>query len=265
MPDPILTVATLNLLNDLTHWPERAPLIVNEFRAVRPDLIALQEVSLPLNNAQWLADQLGGYSVYLSPKTGRKSKREALAILSRMPVEDHTTLPLIDQDRVAQRVVVRHHGEPWTFANTHLYWNPFNDVARRRQAGRILEWIAHDRPAIVCGDFNAEPHYPSIATMRRRFASAHVEAHGREPDYTCPTPLHRGPEPNHSARRAALRLVGLVVRRRNVIWRGTIDYIFVDRRVRVQHCAIAFDTPAPHNQLIYPSDHLGLTATLEMT
>jgi hypothetical protein len=57
-------------------------------------LIALQEVALPENNARWLADQLGGYSVYLCPKTGNKHDKEGIAILSRLPIEREATLDL---------------------------------------------------------------------------------------------------------------------------------------------------------------------------
>jgi mRNA deadenylase 3'-5' endonuclease subunit Ccr4 len=60
-----LIVASLNLLNDLTHWDDRRSLIVAELRRLQPDLIALQEVVLPVNNAQWIADELGGYSAWL--------------------------------------------------------------------------------------------------------------------------------------------------------------------------------------------------------
>ncbi len=171
-----LTVATLNLLNDLAVWHDRGPLIVEELRKLQPDLIALQEVVLPANNAQWIAEQLDGYTLHLSPKTGRRGCCEALAILSRLPVEAHATLPLATQNRVAQRVSVRHGQTEWVFANTHLYWNPFVDKTRQNQARHILNWLPRDRPTIVCGDFNAEPHYPSIATMRRRFASAHASS-----------------------------------------------------------------------------------------
>lgn len=259
-----ITVATLNLLNDLTQWPDRAPLVVDELRRLQPDLIALQEVALPANNAQWLADQVGGYSIYLSPKAGKHGRREALAILSRLPVESHETLPLGRQGRVAQRVIVRHDQAPWEFVNTHLYWSLFDDATRLEQVQRLLAWLPSDRPTIVCGDFNAQPHYAAIAAVRRRFDSAHVVANGREPDYTCPTPLHRGPGAHQAARRTALHLGGMLFRRSAEPWRGTLDYIFIDRAVQVRHCRVAFHQPAPHNPRLYPSDHLGLTATLRL-
>jgi endonuclease/exonuclease/phosphatase family metal-dependent hydrolase len=264
MHNGALRVTTLNILVDLRRWHERAPMIVEELRAIQPDLIALQEVALPANNAQWIADQLGGYSVHLCPKTGAKRRREALGILSRLPVEEHWALPLVAQDRVAQRVTIRHHGASFVLVNTHLYWNPLNDAPRLEQARRILDWIPNHTPAVVCGDFNAEPHFKSIAAMKARFASAHALAHGQEPEYTCPTLLARGRAMNAVAWRMLERLSGLLLKRTNDSWRGTVDYIFVDGALRVERCEVAFNRPSPDDERLYPSDHFGLMADIRM-
>ncbi len=258
--ESIVTVATLNLLNDLRYWDERAPLIIDELRALQPDLIALQEVALPDNNARWIAEHLDGYQLLTRTKTGRLHTHEGLAILSRLPIDAYDSLLLGDQDRVALRVTVRQAGQPLHFANTHLHWNPVNDRVRTLETRRLIDWLPG--PAVLCGDFNAEPHYRSIMEMRQRFHSAHHVAHGREPDYTCPTPLFRGPGPRHAARRAALRLAGWLALGRNTAWRGVLDYIFVDQTVEVVNCRVAFHLPAPHDPHLYPSDHLGLFARL---
>ena len=260
----MLTLATLNILNDLDRWHERAPLIVRDLRAHQPDLVALQEVALPRNNARWIADQLGGYSVYLSPKTGRKRGVEALAILSRLPVASHETLPLVNQERTAQRVTIRNGVGSFTFVNAHLYWNPLDDKTRLKQVRRLLDWLPRDLPAIVCGDFNAEPHHASIRVMRERFASAHHAANGREPEYTCPTPLHRGPGAQNRLRRWLIRVGGLAFKREVKAWRGTLDYVFVDPSLRVHHCRVAFHKPSPHDRTLYPSDHVGLVAKVQV-
>jgi endonuclease/exonuclease/phosphatase family metal-dependent hydrolase len=256
-----LRVVTLNLLNDLTYWRLRAPMIVDELNALQPDLIALQEVVLPDNTAQWIADRLGGYSLHLTPKTGGRGRREGLAILSRLPVEAHAGFSFEHQGRVAQRVIVHYAGQSWIFANAHLYWHPIDDRTRRAEAQALIEWLPS--PAILCGDFNAEPHYASISIVQQRFQSAYAVANGREPDYTCPTPLYRGPAPQHAARQAALRVAGWLDRRRNETWRGTLDYIFVDPAIVVRECRLAFDRPARHDRGIYPSDHFGLMAALQ--
>src|SRR5512135_1961979 len=121
---PHLKVVTLNLLNDPTYWLLRAPLIVAELKTLQPDLIALQEVALPDNTAQWIADHLEGYSVYLTPKSGQHGQREGLAILSRLPVEAQAGFSFEHQGRVAQRIRVQVAGQAWMFANAHLYWHP---------------------------------------------------------------------------------------------------------------------------------------------
>ena len=258
-----LRVVTLNLLNDLTYWRLRAPLIIAELNALQPDLIALQEVVLPDNTAQWIADQLGGYSLHLTPKTGGRGRREGLAILSRLPIEAHAGFSFEHQGRVAQRVSVQYAGQSLSFANAHLYWHPLDDWTRRLEVQALMEWLPS--PAIVCGDFNAEPHYTSISMVQQRFQSAYAAANGHEPDYTCPTPLYRGPAPKHAARRAAFRFAGWLDRRRNETWRGTLDYIFVDPAIEVRACHLAFDRPAAHDRrTYYPSDHFGLMATLHL-
>ena len=73
-----ITVATLNLLRDLDRWDERKGLIVDEFRRLQPDLIALQEVALAIDNAHWLAEQLGGYSVHMQAKTACNKSTAAI-------------------------------------------------------------------------------------------------------------------------------------------------------------------------------------------
>lgn len=265
MPDQhFLTVATLNILNDVTTWQARGHLIVQELRTLAPDLIALQEVALPANNAQWIADQLKGYTVHLCPKTGRKSEHEALAILSRLPAHDHATLALVHQDRVAQRVTVDHSGQRLTFANVHLYFSLLNDSPRVAQVHRILDWLPPDAPVILCGDFNALPTRKSIQLMRVRFVSAYATAHGHEPEFTFPSPLHRGPGLRHSARSALMKAVGLAQQRRNAPLRVTVDYIFVEPAIHVQECRIAFHRSDAQDQRVYPSDHLGLMAKLEL-
>jgi len=66
---PNLKVVTLNLLNDLTDWPLRAPLIVDELNTLQPDLIALQKWCCPTTRRSG-SPISWGYSLHLTPKTG---------------------------------------------------------------------------------------------------------------------------------------------------------------------------------------------------
>ena len=260
----ILRVVTFNLLNDPTFWNERAPLIVDGLKSLEPDVIALQEVRLPSNNAAWIAEQLGGFEAYVCPKTGARGLLEGEALLSRLPVEDHSTLTFGRQGRVAHRITVRTSAGPWVIGNAHLFFSAFDDVTRGFHVQRLLGWLPEGTPTVVCGDFNAEPGYASLARMRRRFRSAYAVAHGAEPDFTCPTPLDRGPGFRHGVRRLALRLLGWVLRPGQPSWQGTLDYVFVSPEIQVDRCELVLNAPDPSNPSIYPSDHMGLMATLRV-
>ena len=43
-----------------------------------------------------------------------------------------------------------------------------------------------------------------------------------------------------------------------------LDYIWVTGVVTVASCRLAFDRPDPDDPTLYPSDHLGLSARLEI-
>ena len=258
-----LSLVSLNLLDDLTLWDQREPLIVRELERLQPDVIAFQEVRMSINNARTIADKLGGYEVFLCPKTGERGRRDALAILSRLPVREHHKFALGHQDRVALRVVIEHQGAIWHVATTHTYWHPLDDRTRLHEAQRLIEWLPG--PGVICGDFNAEPHYPSMLKMKERFQSAHAAVHGHEPAYTCPTPLFRGAGARNAARRTALNVAGLVSKQKMEPWTGVIDFIFADPAIKVQDCHVAFQHAAGHDHRMYASDHLGLFVKLEQS
>jgi endonuclease/exonuclease/phosphatase family metal-dependent hydrolase len=259
-----VSIVTFNLLNKPSRWHERRHLIAAELAQLQPDLIALQEVALPDNNAQWLADRLGSYSVHLCSKTGPLEGREGIAILSRLPVERTHTLSLLTQNRVAQAVQVRIGNRSVVVVNGHFFFHVVDHIERVRQVQRLLGWLDRTVPratAVVCGDFNDTPASRSIHLMRQRFVSAHAARHGREPDFTCPTPLRY----QMSAVRATLsRLGNYALNRSFEPWRGTVDYIFVNPGINVVECKSVLNRPAPHDRTLYPSDHVGLAATLTL-
>jgi endonuclease/exonuclease/phosphatase family metal-dependent hydrolase len=262
----MVRVATINLLNDLSRWAERRSLLACQLAAASFDLIGLQEVTNPLgvSTAHWLAAELGGYSVHVSPKTGLSRAREGIAVLSRLPVEQHDTLDLRSQQRTAQLVQVNVGGRPLVFANGHFSWPPGAHAARLRQVERLLEWLGTlptETPVIACGDYNGTPDSPAITLMRRTFQSAHAACHDLEPDFTCPTPLVSRASLRSAITRGLMRLFS---NRKDGAWRGTLDYIFVSHNVRVVQCDVFLDSPAPDDPTLYASDHFGLGATLEV-
>lgn len=257
-----VSIVTFNLLNKPSRWEERRQLIAAELAQIQPDLIALQEVALPDNTAAWLAEQLGAYTVHVSSKTGALEGHEGIAILSRLPVEQCLTLDLHSQSRVAQLVQVRAGSRRIVLANGHFYFHVVDHIERVRQVQYFLGWLghaAHNAPTVVCGDFNDTPNSRSIRLMRQQFISAHSARHGCEPDYTCPTPLKY----QLSGVRTTLSRVGNYVLNRSFTpWHGTVDYIFVNPHVHVVECKSVLNRPAPNDATLYPSDHVGLNATL---
>jgi endonuclease/exonuclease/phosphatase family metal-dependent hydrolase len=257
----MVKIVTINILSDLSHWAQRCDLLAQGIAALAPDVVAIQEVRLPENTAAWLAKQIGLPYVHLSPKVGWESSREAIAILSRLPLENNGTLDLGGQRRVAQFVQVSINDRPLVVANGHFYWQPGESPARLQQVERLMSWLAAipgSPPCVVCGDFNGTPETSAIQRMREKYVSAYSIVHGKEPDYTCPTPLPR------SRIMQVRTLLGffLLIRPRyyNLKWKGTLDYIFVDPRLHVTDCQVVLDQPASANPKIYPSDHFGLCA-----
>ncbi len=248
----VVTVATLNLFHQMGRWELRLPLLLDQFIALAPDIIGLQEVNLSTDQGMVLCrlvnDRLGGpppYEIYHLARPGRSAHAQAQAVMSRLPVEAHEGLDYLLHEGVAQRLCLRlDSGAALDFYNTHLHFPPPATEDRLDQAKRLLSW-AGARPGaaatVIVGDFNAYPDEPTVALMKGRFASAHEAVHGREPDKTWPTPVNDfDPSPP-----------------------GCLDYIFVNG-ARVMDAALAFDTPHPEDDTLYPSDHLGVMAKLEI-
>lgn len=259
-----LRVVTLNLLNDLTFWDERAPLVAAGLSELRPHVVALQEVSLAPNNAEWIADQLGGFGMEVCSGTARRTDREGLAILTRCPVLAHDRMTFGHQGRVAQRVVIQHAGARWTICNAHLHWSMRDDRTRRAQVARLLGWLAPGTATVLCGDFNAPPRYRAVATIRERFVWTQEPPHTAGVRPTFPTALRRGPGARHKLRSAAVYALGPLLHRRRERWQDVLDYIFVDPVVRVIACDLVLDQPAPHDPTLFPSDHRGVFAELAL-
>lgn len=265
-----LSLLTLNILADLSCWQQRKELLVEGIEKLAPDVIALQEVHLSEgfiqpNPAEWLAEQFNYTQLALCPKTGRAASFEGLALLSRLPILENFCLDLQSQQRVAQIAAFSWENQKLILANCHLFWQPGESPERLRQVERLLKHLDSipGKPyLIVCGDFNGEPHTQAIQLIRQRFRSAHVEAHGVEPDYTCPTPLKRS---TWSLLRTMLHYITVMrPSQMRLNWRGVLDYIFVDPRLRVIECRVVLDQPAKNDPRLYPSDHFGLFARLEI-
>jgi endonuclease/exonuclease/phosphatase family metal-dependent hydrolase len=251
-----ITVATLNLRNRRDRWMERRQLVVNELIEKRPDLLSLQELFLPIGQGRWLRNQINSRISGSSKAPYRliqKRRRhlvqgyyEGIGILSRMPVLSNDGLSLGYGGRVALRVTVElPGGEPLDFVAVHLHNIANEREAREEQVLRLVGWLRDRNPSplqVIAGDFNEVPDGPALRLMRQSYRSAFVERRGNDPIATFPTAL-----------------------RPDVNWSGCLDYIFVSSAIlSVMDVSLFCDEPSTTDPTLYPSDHIGLMATLEI-
>src|SRR5690348_12031366 len=84
-------IMTLNLEQDHKRWSLRQPLISAEIAALKPDIIAFNEVSVPLGTARTLRDAATAttgvpYNFVQQTRVNGLSKVEGEALLTRFPI-----------------------------------------------------------------------------------------------------------------------------------------------------------------------------------
>lgn len=251
-----LTVATLNLRGRHDRWSDRRHLMVAQLLDIQPDLLSLQEISVPIGQGKWLRNQLNarlaaeGQRPYALIQRHKAhwlyGRQEAIGILTRLPVRYHDSIDLGYGGCVALRANIelpdRH---ALDFVATHLHHVARDIEAREEQVMKLMGWLATSRHVplqVVAGDFNEVPQGLATRRMRQGFRSAYADRHGYEPLATFPTML-RGVHD----------------------WSGCLDYIFLSPSVgKVTAANIFMDKPAVDDDTLYPSDHVGLIATIEM-
>lgn len=238
-----LKLVTFNIWHNQGDWAARLPLLVAAIRAADPDVIGLQEVledaavGLP-NQAQTIADALGGYSVhFVSTDPEGAPRRYGNALLSRLPVTgfDSRKLEPLDDYRTAIRVRISLGGRDVDLINTHLAWQEDAAAVRARQIADLVSMLPLDgTPLIVMGDFNAVQEDAGLAALTGpRFFSA-------LPHRTADTTLN--PARNHPPR--------------------VIDHIFAETAHFVPVRASVIGSTPVNGE--YPSDHFGVAATVSL-
>jgi endonuclease/exonuclease/phosphatase family metal-dependent hydrolase len=244
-----LHVATLNILNLADRWPERLPLILADMAALQPDLLGLQEVVFVMQQDRIIGAAGEGQYAAVRGWAGRPEYGNSLLVRSPLAARDHERLDLGLQ-RAAHRVVLDlPGGVRLVVAVTHLHHVPADEATRDAQAAALIDWLAAgpgSDAVIVMGDFNAEPVEPTYARMTAAgFRSAFAEANSAEPVVTWPSGLQA----------PAMDTDGPP---------GCLDYIWVRGAVTVKSARLVFDQPHPDDPTLYPSDHLGIAAKLEV-
>ena len=243
-------VATLNMEQDHKRWEQRRELIVEHLDELRPDIFTLNEISISMQTGRWLQrvarERLGiGYALIQQAKPGGAPDGEG--ILTTYPVIETANLDYRARGAVAQVARLDVDGRLVDFYVTHLYMSRGEDSLRLYQVQQLLEWVSarDDVDArVVCGDFNATLDAPSAGLMARHFKPSQTE-------HTAFTPLEgEDGEPSH------------------MYWDRLdrcIDYIWVSGALKVRESMVCFNRPSPTDPTLWPSDHAGVWADIELT
>jgi len=244
-----LHVATLNIRNLADRWAERQGLVYADMAAIQPDVLGLQEVVYVLQQDRLIGAAGEGTYAAVRGWAGRPEYGNSLLVRAPLVAEASERLDLGLQ-RSAHRVrVVLPGGASAVVAVTHLHHPPDAAAERDEQAAALLAWLETSPRAdvtILVGDFNAGPREPAYARIAGAgFRSSFLEANGHEPAYTWPSGLQA----------EAMDTDGDP---------ECLDYIWVRGEVRVVDCRLAWDRPDVLDSTLYPTDHLGLSAHLEV-
>ena len=253
----VVKVATLNLRGRHDRWLQRRGLIVAELLTAQPDLFSMQEIYRPFGQARWLRNQvnvrLSGspkrpYRLIQKPLTNLiRGRFEAIGILTKLPVISVDSVSLGYGGRIALRANVELPSrETLDFLAIHLHPVTLDREVRTEQVLRLTGWLKSHNSApfqVLAGDFNEVPAGPAITLMKQSYRSALFEFRGHEPLATYPTALVK----------------------RQDDWSGCIDYIFISNAVpEVLQAEVFCKKPDPNDPTLYPSDHIGLLATLSL-
>lgn len=254
---PQISVATLNLRNRQNRWLARRELIVSELIDTEPDLISLQEIYRPIGQGRWLRNQINSRMTGSSSNPYRLVQKrrqsllrgyfEGIGILSKLPILSHDAINLGYGGRPALRVNVElETHETLDFVAVHLHPGAENRQARLEQVMQLCGWLSERNFVplqVIAGDFNEVPSGLAIEQMKQLFRSAFEEFRGYDPIATFPTAL-------------VTDING---------WSGCLDYIFLSSEIdRVLEARLIFRKPSPDDPTLYPSDHVGLLAALEI-
>ena len=247
-----IRVVTLNMEQDHKRWEARRELIADQLVELKPDVLALNEVCVPLQTARWLQGvakyRMGlEYALVQQTKSNALAGIEAEALLTRFPLVETGNLDYRTRDMVAlvARIVVDN--DPVDIYVTHLYMSRGEDSLRLYQVQQLLAWIdsrGDVSARIVCGDFNATLDKPSAALMATRFR--HTQSAP-----TAFTPLSESD--------------GAISHPYWTRMDRCIDYIWVSEGLKVVESGVCLDKASASDASLWPSDHAGVWADLETT
>lgn len=259
-----LRVVTINTGKEDQPYRRRLELLADGLGCLQPDLVLLQEaVSTPddrFNTTRTLATALGLTAIEaparLKPRRIEGEIIEAptgLGLLSRLPVTDHVRVPLPTDPRDGERIALFARLEtpagPLLIINTHLTYLRDALQTRLRQIETIFAhpWVAGEwTAALLGGDLNTDltelPALLSAIPERWSTRDACVAGGGPKPRVTMPS--SRG----SSGERCVDYLISLA-------GPGQAHPRWSEAAVVLAH---------PDAAGVFPSDHRGVMATMEL-
>ena len=244
-----LHAATLNIRNIADRWSERLPLLLADMAALQPDVIGLQEVVFAAQQDRLLgASGAARYEAFRG-WAGRPEYGNAILLREGFVAAEADRLDLGMNRSALWLPITAPDGQAFAFVVTHLHHTVPDEAQREAQAKALLTWLdGKSKPAaqIVVGDFNAEPVEPTYARMvEAGFRSAYAEANGVEPAVTWPSGIQApGMDTDGEP--------------------GCLDYIWIRGPITGRAARLVFDRPAVGDSTLYPSDHIGISAQLEI-
>ena len=274
-----LLVVDLNILHGIggegpdspyERMPERIELLAGALADLQPDIVFLQEV-LVSGDAGYpdvrsiLLSALGeDYTAVFGDITGLPIDEGALGqmTLTRLPLisaENHH----IGGPRSLHRVTVETDFGPLDLYNAHLEGTgaiiDVSEDAPLMEMENVLAFIQATRtgPAILAGDFNAEPDDPSIQALRD---AGFVDALAAAGDATCA--VAGDPGCTSSTRPLSDNAENRTRRRIDYIWALSGEA----QALTVERAALFLNKPAEpaDGGLLWPSDHIGVQALLRL-
>ena len=241
-----MRVVTRNVRHDAGD-PRRTGLLNRELRALRPDLVALQEVRHPEQQARLLAGTRLRHVTHqadvLRDQPPEADRFGGTAIATRRP---HRVV-----DSVERRIDGFHY---WTlavrvddllFVTLTTPWQREAAHVRYLQAQEVTLRYGETLPLIVAGDLNAPPEEAGIRHLSAYLRDAWTVA-GTGPGFTWSAD-------NPLAAEEIARLDGSP---------GRIDYVFAGPGWRVRSARLTGERPVDG---VWLSDHAGVVADLTAT
>lgn len=228
------SVVTWNVWFDKFHRDERNIGLLTELKALRPHIIALQEVTPPFVRAiqacEWLKED--GYWV-----SGLQHNEIGAVLLARVPVEQLSFRSLTSQ--MGRRLLLAEFQNGLHLATAHFESNRNSSEVRKQQLQECFEILPSD--AILLGDFNSAPEDPENEAVPAQAKDAWTVLHPDSEGYTFDTETN--PTAHH------LKRSTVQVRMDRILYQGGLQA----QEVRLLGTRDISDG-------LRPSDHYGLWA-----